>query len=316
VPFTITKNFHIIHMTDDLKALDAWYYDIFSVRRFMSDSYSPTEVRDASLVLIGTLCVEPLAPAFRVEGWEGMPLGRFYRRLGNRWHSLAWYVPEGIADLYRDLVAAGVRTYGSGGVKQEGDEPLGALFTHPRDTFTQLEFVTGPVPGQPETRPSLSDPRMKPGWSPEWWARHHPLHIQTFSHATIAVNDLTKAVDLYTNVLKGKLLHETEVGVTKTRSAFIAIGEDMVIEFAQPLDSASPVAADIERNNESLYAATFKVADLAAAEVYLRAKGVDFTTNDGTTMLTDPATTHGVVMGFTTWRIPNDTRPDWWDGRE
>ena len=66
--FTISKNFHIIHMTDDLKALDAWYYDVFSVQRFMPESYMPTEVRDASLVLIGTLCVEPLAPAFRVEG--------------------------------------------------------------------------------------------------------------------------------------------------------------------------------------------------------------------------------------------------------
>lgn len=316
MPFTISKNFHIIHMTDNLKELDAWYYDVFSVHRFMPDSYLPTEVRDASLVLIGTLCVEPLAPSFHVDGWDSMPLGRFQRRFGKRWHSLAWYVPEGLVDLYRDLVAAGVRTYGAGGVKQEGDAPVGALFTHPRDTYTQLEFVTGPRPGGPELRPSQSDPRMKPGWSPEWWARHHPLHIQNFSHATISVNDLRKASDLYTKVMSGRLLHEGEVGVTKTRSAFIAVGEDMVIELAQPLDSSSVVAADMEQNNESLYAATFKVADLAQAEKYLRGKGVDFTANDGTTMLTDPATTHGVVMGFTTWGIPNDTRPDWWDGQQ
>ena len=54
-------------------------------------------------------------------------------------------------------------------------------------------------------------------------------------------------------------------------------------------------------------------ADLPAAEEYLRRKGVDFTHGDGTTLLTDPATTHGVVMGFTTWSIPGDTRPDWLD---
>ena len=190
MPFSLTQNFHMIHMTDNLKELDAWYYDVFSVQRFMPDSYSPTEVRDASLVLIGTFCVEPLAPAFRVEGWDAMPLGRFYRRFGHRWHSLAWYVPEGLTDLYRDLVAAGVRTFGSGGVKQVGEEPVGALFTHPRDTFTQLEFVPGPRPGQPEVRASQSDPRLKPGWSPAWWARHHPLRIQNVSHATIAVRDL------------------------------------------------------------------------------------------------------------------------------
>ncbi len=314
--FTIGKNFHIIHMTDDLKALDAWYYDVFSVQRFMPESYMPTEVRDASLVLIGTLCVEPLAPAFRVEGWEGMPLGRFYRRFHNRWHSLAWYVPEGLTDLYHELVAAGVRAYGPAGVKQEGDELIGALFTHPRDTFTQLEFVTGPRPGQPELRPSQSDPRMKPGWSPEWWARHHPLHIQQFSHATIAVRDLAKAVDLYTTVINGTLLHQADVEVTRTTSAFVAVGEDMVIEFAQPLDASSPLAEDMERNNESLYAATFKVADLGAAEEYLRSKDVKFTVNDGTTMLSDPTTTHGVVMGFSTCTVPGDPRPDWWDGQQ
>ncbi|HEY3941197.1 MAG TPA: VOC family protein [Acidimicrobiales bacterium] len=315
MPFTIGKNFHIIHMTDNLKELDAWYYDIFSVQRFMPDSYLPTEVRDASLVLIGTLCVEPLAPSFRVEGWEGMPLGRFFRRFGKRWHSLAWYVPEGLNDLYHDLVAAGVRTYGSGGVKQEGDEPAGALFTHPRDTFTQLEFVTGPRPGQDELRPSQSDPRLKPGWSPEWWARHHPLHITNFSHATLAVRDLPRALDVYTKVLGGTLLHQVEVPLSGTTSAFVRVGEDMVVELAQPRTDASPVALDIERNNESLYAATFKVADLAAAESYLAEKGVAFAANDGVTMLSDPATTHGVVMGFTTWSIPGDPRPDWWDGR-
>ena len=60
--FRIGKNFHIIHMSDDLRELDGWYYDIFSVQRFMPDSYGAAEVRDASLVLIGDLCIETLAP--------------------------------------------------------------------------------------------------------------------------------------------------------------------------------------------------------------------------------------------------------------
>ena len=56
--FQIGKNFHIIHMTDDLRDLDTWYYDVFSVRRFMPESYMPAEKRDASLVILGELCVE------------------------------------------------------------------------------------------------------------------------------------------------------------------------------------------------------------------------------------------------------------------
>ncbi|MGE0795117.1 MAG: VOC family protein [Acidimicrobiia bacterium] len=312
--FTITKNFHVIHMTDDLKALDAWYYDVFSVQRFMPDSYMPAEVRDASLVLIGTLCVEPLAPAFHVEGWDRMPLGRFQRRFGERWHSIAWYVPEGMGELYRGLVAAGVRTYGTGGVKQEGDEPVGALFTHPRDTITQLEFVPGPRPGQPELRPSQSDPRLKPGFSPAWWGRHHPLHIQNVSSVTLAVNDLDRARHVYEDLLGGRLLHEGEVEATGTHSAFVAVGEDLVVELARPLDDSSAIAADLAANGESLYAVTFKVADLASAEEHLHRKGVGLAHADGTTLLTDPASSHGVVFGFTTWSIPNDPRPDWWDG--
>src|SRR5579862_7713837 len=74
--FRIGKNFHIIHMTDDVRELNLWYYDVFAVRQFMPEGYMAAEKRDASLVLIGELCVEPLAPAFRVPGWEDLPLGR------------------------------------------------------------------------------------------------------------------------------------------------------------------------------------------------------------------------------------------------
>ena len=103
--FKIGKNFHVIHMTDDLQTLDAWYDDVFSVHRFMKPSYMEAEVRDASLVLIGNLCIEPLAPSFHVEGWDTMPLGRFYSGRGRRWHSIAWYLDsrEGMTDLYHTL---------------------------------------------------------------------------------------------------------------------------------------------------------------------------------------------------------------------
>src|SRR5690242_20572310 len=103
--FKIGKNFHIIHMTGELRELDLWYYDLFSVRRFMPESYMPAEKRYASLALLGGLCVEPLAPAFDVEGWDSMPLGRYFNRHGNRFHSMAWYVDEGMSELYDTLKA-------------------------------------------------------------------------------------------------------------------------------------------------------------------------------------------------------------------
>jgi catechol 2,3-dioxygenase-like lactoylglutathione lyase family enzyme len=305
--FKLGQNFHIIHMAGDLKELDAWYYDIFSVQRFMPDSYMPAEIRDASLVLLGNLCLEPLAPAFRVEGWDAKPLGRFYRRLGQRFHSLAWYVDEGMDDLFHSLRGAGIRCYGTGGVPLAGEEPPQTVFTHPRDTFTQLEFVARDV------SESLRDPRVRPGWSPGWWADRHPLHIQKFSHATVSTQDLSTALEVYVGVLQGRLVHESDDESNRTSRAFVLVGDDLMVELAQPRDESSAIAQDMRRFHESIYSVTYKVADLVEAEEYLTAKGVKFSTNDGVTLVTDPATTHGCVMAFTNWSIPGDPRRDWTD---
>jgi catechol 2,3-dioxygenase-like lactoylglutathione lyase family enzyme len=303
--FRIGKNFHIIHMSDDLRALDAWYYDIFSVHRFMPDSYMPAEVRDASLVLIGDLCVETLAPAFRVEGWDTKPLGRFYRRHGKRFHSLAWYVDEGMDALYGHLRAAGVRCYTTGGVPVDSDEAPRALFTDPRDTGTQLEFV--PV----ETRTLMRDPRFKPGWSPSWWADRHPLHVQKLSHVTVTTRDAAQAAQFYETVLHAPVVYRGDTPSNGCRHVFMLVGEDLMIELAEPLDESSPIARDMDRYHESIYSLTYKVRDLTGAEEYLARKGVGFSARDGTTLVTDPATSQGAVMGFTTWSIPGDPRLDW-----
>jgi catechol 2,3-dioxygenase-like lactoylglutathione lyase family enzyme len=303
----IGRNFHIIHMTGDLKALDAWYYDIFSVQRFMPDSYMPQEKRDASLVVLGDLCVEPLAPAFHVEGWDRMPLGRFYKQFGNRYHSLAWYVDDGWDDLYHRFQEAGIRLYGTGGVKQEGDKPQGVVFTHPRDTFTQLEFIPTP---DPTTGRFLRDPRFQPGWSAAWWTDNHPLHIEQASHATIAVRDANAASSVYTDLLDATLVHEGENPATLTKSSYVLVG-DLVVEFAQPIDEASLYAADMAQHGESLIALTYRVRDLGDAREYLSRKDVAFLVDDGTTLMSDPASTQGCLMGFTTERIPGDPRPDW-----
>ena len=66
--FTIGRNFHVIHMTDDMAALDAWYDDVFSVNRWITDNYNPDLHRFASLFGIGDLCIESMQPAFADDG--------------------------------------------------------------------------------------------------------------------------------------------------------------------------------------------------------------------------------------------------------
>jgi len=307
--FRIGKNFHIIHMTDNLHELDLWYYDVFSARKFVPESYLDTEKRDACLVLLGDLCTEPLAPAFRVEGWDRMPLGRFYTQHGKRFHSFAWYVDEGMSELYGTLRAAGVECRGTAGVLLTGDYAGGPVFTHPRSTLTQLEFI--PAPNAPGGPALLKDPRYAPGWSASWWADYHPLQIQKVSHVTLSTYDLPKAMDVYVGLLRGTVLYEDLNPVHGSRSVFVLVGEDTVVELAEPAGDG-PLQADMARFHESLYSLTFKVRDLRDAEEHLTAKGVGFAgAGDEMTLVSEPGTTQGCVMGFTTWAIPGDPRPDW-----
>src|SRR5271156_2987129 len=117
----IGKLFHIIHMTGDLPALEAWYDDVFSVRRgFLEHNYMPGEKRDASLVILGDAVIEPLAPAFSVQGWDAIPLGRCKPRLGTHWHSMAWYTDDE-SEIWRRCSGKGNR------VCVEGGAPAAAL---------------------------------------------------------------------------------------------------------------------------------------------------------------------------------------------
>jgi hypothetical protein len=97
----------------------------------------------------------------------------------------------------------------------------------------------------------------------------------------------------------------------KTRSIFVAVGRDDVVELAEPLESGTPVADYLDVNHHGLFSVSLQVEDLAAATRYLTAKGIEARIEDSETFVSDPATTHGVHWGFTTAAIPRDSRPAW-----
>lgn len=166
----IGRLFHSIHMTGDLPELEAWYDDVFSVRRgFLDHHYMEGEKRDASLVVLADCSHRAARSGLRVEGWDAMPLGRFYKRFGNHWHSIAWYTDDA-GELWQRCTDAGVRVYVEGGVLTDVKPgPDSAIMTHPKDTIAQLEFMN-PIGSILEER----DPRLQPGGDPTWWAREHP----------------------------------------------------------------------------------------------------------------------------------------------
>jgi catechol 2,3-dioxygenase-like lactoylglutathione lyase family enzyme len=306
--FTIGRNFHVIHMTDDLAALGAWYDDVFGLQWYAIHNYAPDLHRHASLGVMGQLCIEPMQPAFEDTGWNKGPIGRYYERSGISWHSIAWYVDdvEGLTEL-RDLFEANdVELLGllGGRLEHEGDAPEDRpIFTHPNSTVTQLEFM---VP-----HPWIPDPRPHPAFRASWWHDTHPLHIRKTSHFTLATRHLDRARDLYVDLVGGTLLYEGENDLLRTRSAYVTVGCDDVVEIAEPLDADTPIAEYVEANHHGLFAVWLQVEDLAGASDYLASKGITPLLASATSFLSDPATTHGVHWGVGTTEIPGDTRVDW-----
>lgn len=300
---SIGRLFHIIHMTGDLPALEAWYDDVFSVRRgFLDNNYMPGEKRDASLVLLGDTVIEPLAPAFRVEGWDAMPLGRFYNRFGNHWHSIAWYSDDAGA-MWQRCVDNDIRVYVEGGVlTSERPGPKSAIMTHPKDTITQLEFFN-PV-GTMDAR----DPRINGSdFDPEWWIKNHPVKTPGLAYTTILTKDLERATHVYADILGGTLLEKSSNALTGTDDAYVQLG-DTVVQLSKPNTDGTIAALDMEKSGECHHAAAFKVLDLDDTKEYFDSKGIATIARDDHTLITDPATTHGVPFRWTTWDVPGGPR--------
>jgi catechol 2,3-dioxygenase-like lactoylglutathione lyase family enzyme len=286
--FGVGRLFHVIHVTDDIRRLDQWYCDVFGARRWLDIHYSGIEMRDGSIVCVGDVPIEPMATVAR-DGAERTPIGRFSAKVGPHLHSIAWYV-EGADELLASMVRQGVRVVSDGGRPPGSPGTSGALYTHPRDTCTQLEFYPGEMRG---------DPRLGPDWSPSWWATDHPLGISGLSHLTIVVGDLDRAVALYTDGLGGRLVREDESHLTGTKEAYVRVGEETVVALSTPTTDHSLAADDHARNGDILHALTFRVADLDRAEAHLRRHGVGVHLRDDATLVADPADTFGAVLGFT-----------------
>jgi catechol 2,3-dioxygenase-like lactoylglutathione lyase family enzyme len=293
--FKIGKIFHLTHVVKDLDAADRWYDEIFAVNRFYH-GYEPLAARDASLVLIGDLVVEPVMLATQPNA-EHTPIGKFLARFGEHFHSIAWYVDD-LGAMAADLGRRNLRLYNVTGKTVTPPLRTDAVWTHPKETHALLEFAA--------TGNYTPDPRLQPGWTTAPW-REHPLAIDRTSHITVLFGDLKAAKTLYVDTLGGKLLHESETPGRK-RSAFIAVGEDSVIEAAQPLSASSPEGRDLEANGEGVHAVTFKTLNLKRASEFLKSKGQRIESASADTLVLSTADSFGMVVSFTDRAIPNDPR--------
>ncbi len=292
--FKIGKEFHLLHVVNDLDAVDGWYDDVFAVRRFVRNSMKAA-MRKASLVTIADFVMEPAQPLRHMQGWEKSALGRFYSRYGQHFHSIAWYVDD-LAETCARLTESKIRLFDMvGNTVTTPSHRDGAVWTHPQDTHAAFEFAAVPK--------FFIDPRLQPGWSIAYSRDQHPLGIERSSHLTVLFRDLNEARAVYGNALGGALIHEDETPGRK-RSLYYAVGEDTIIEAVQPLSPTRPEGSDLARAGEGIYSVTFKTRNLKRAAEHLLSKGQRFT-EDGDSLVLDSNQAFGMVIGFSEKDIPN-----------
>lgn len=293
--FKIGKLFHLTHVVNDLDAVDHWYDDVFACKRFYK-GYEKLAGRDASLLVIGEVLMEPMMPAKR-ENLRNLSVKKFHDRFGQHFHSIAWYVDE-VEEISARLEQANLRLFNIVGAQVKSPHKMDAIWTHPRETPGQLEFALN--------GDFAKDPRFEPDWSNTPW-REHPLGIAGASHIGIVVSDMTKAKRLYCDVLGGTLIHEEAVQGRK-QSAFVAVGEDSVVELILPNSASTPEGQDLEKNGEGIYSLVFKTNNLPKAQEFLRSKQMRPEPEGKDLIILGPDQAFGMVVGFTQRALPNDPR--------
>ena len=286
--FKVGKEFHLLHVVSDLDVVDGWYNEIFAVRRFVRNTMKAA-MRKASLVLIGDFVLEPAQPLRHMQGWERSALGRFYSKHGQHFHSIAWYVDD-LTETCMRLTEQKIRLFdmvGNAVIKPSRRD--GAVWTHPQDTHAAFEFAAVPK--------FFIDPRLQPGWTTDYWRDRHPLGIEGASHMTVLFRNLEDSRLVYEKALGAEVIHHGQIPGRK-RSLYFAVGEDTVVEAAQPLSSTTPEGKDLARAGEGIFSVTFKTRNLERAADYLRSKAQEFT-EDGDSLVLNSDQAFGMTIGFT-----------------
>lgn len=288
----IGKQWHVNHVVDDYRGVTEWYRNVFDAKDVFTDEWLDAEKRWASMVAIGDLAVDVMEPT--PEG-AALPLGKFLAGFGSHLHASAYFVDSPPADIYDALTDIGVRCFGLAGSGRDAlvARPMSPVFTHPKDTAGQLEFMPfsetrpGPlgVPGR------WDDPRFHTGWTNEGW-RRHPLAI-TGWRVGVVVDDLDRATAVY-RALGASILDDDAGAGTRRRR--LRLGVNTTVELIKPITEDTVAARDLAANGEIIHSCIFESSDLASAESHLTERGVVIAERAEGRLIADPQSCHGAVI--------------------
>ena len=93
-------------------------------------------------------------------------------------------------------------------------------------------------------------------------------------HVGLAVADLDAAIAFHTGVLGGTLVHRETNLDQGVEEAMIAYGSGAQVQLLAPTGPTSTIAKFLDRNGPGLQQLAYRVADVEAASVDLRARGL------------------------------------------
>jgi catechol 2,3-dioxygenase-like lactoylglutathione lyase family enzyme len=297
----IRELFHFMHLVDDFDTTHQRYAQLLAPADWGPKGWSDFDKRWANLANVGpNFVLEIMEPSKELDD-IGFPLPKFFARHGPHLHSFAWYVDEAdMRPLMERVKGVGARVLAPY-IDADPDRPLQTFFTHPKDTFGQLEFQVRP------TGPADRDRHLDPDWTgASFWRHEHPLGIERASHLTIVVSDVDRARSFYADGLGAPAFHEEDAD--DRTSAFCQVGSESVVELAQPKSGDSRIGRDLARHGDIPHAMTFKVADLGVVEKHVAGLGIGVAERSDETLVLSPEDMSNAVVAFTTRVLPTDPR--------
>jgi len=300
--YGLGRMIHSVHMTADVATLNSFYEDVFGALIFRGidePEYLDVEDRWASLMLIGNLCIESMAPNEPVDATK--PVGKFYTKFGQHLHSVGFRVAD-LQGLGDHMIAGGTYIGRPGGGQLKQMAELGALpyfYLSPRITSGLMIELCGVD--------MRGDPRLADTWSSQvkMWENGHPLTIHRLAYVTLGVQDADEALDTYLKQLQAVLIHSGRDEIENCRYHLVQLG-DCLLRLAEPLDGHSGLGQHVQRWGNAIYALTLGVRDLDSARAWLSKKGVRAELAGPGRLAANVEDCHGAPYFFSTEPIPND----------
>jgi len=278
------KLLHVVHVSGDAssrRALERFYFDVFAAQTYFEACAVESMPREESMLLIADVCVIPLSPTDLASD-EARSLAAF----AGRFSQMAIKVPDARA------AAAHLRAHAITPQYLHPRHETLFFVTDPAETLgVRFEFCAVNIP---------NDLRLRAGWSPRWWAHHHPLAIEGLSAIVTATDDLARASTFYTDVLGMTPLGQRETIELGAKVGAFRIGAEkpFVIEAWEPSGTRSPVGQYLAEFGGGIFALDFRTGSVDAVVHHLEATGVRHRRDSPHRVTIDPIDSFGVTLSF------------------